>query len=189
MEHARLAPVTYRELRLYPDDLLRRELIDGEVIVSPAPTPTHQEVVANVLLIARPFARLHGLGDVLPAPLDVIFSMIDVVQPDLVFLAEARRQLLTRRGIEGAPDLCVEVISKGRASTDRVRKRALYARYGVPEYWIIDPRQRSIELLGLTLPSGGRGTRGAEYAPIEVSVVLPGVVLEPMEIFRPAFGK
>jgi Uma2 family endonuclease len=187
MEQTRIAPVTYRELLRYPDDLLRRELIDGEVVVSPAPSPTHQDVVANVLFIARSFARLHKLGHVWPAPLDISFSTIDVAQPDVVFLSQARRHLVSNRGIEGAPDLCVEAISKGTSYNDGVKKRALYARFGVLEYWIIDPRQRTIELLGLVQQSG-RGRRSQRaFAPIRASAVLPGIALDTAEVFRPAF--
>jgi Uma2 family endonuclease len=187
MEHARLAPVTYHELRRFPDDRKRRELIEGELFVSPAPSPTHQDIVANVLVLVRGFAHQHGLGEVWPAPLDVILSSIDVVQPDVVFLSNECRHLLTRRGIEGAPDLCVEVISRGTASTDRITKRALYARYGVLEYWILDPRSRRIELLGLTRPPSERSRVHRVYAPLDASAVLPGFAMAPDQVFRLAY--
>jgi Uma2 family endonuclease len=187
MEQPRVTPVTYHELRRFPDDLKRRELMNGELFVSPAPSPTHQDIVANVLVLVRGFAHQHGLGEAWTAPLDVIFSSIDVVQPDVVFLSNERRHLLTRRGIEGAPDLCVEVISRGTASRDRITKRALYARFGVLEYWILDPRSRTIELLGLTLPSSPRSRAHRAYAPLEASAVLPGSSMTPDQVFRLAF--
>jgi len=95
--------------------------------------------------VLRGHVKRQGRGLVLYAPLDVILSDTTVVQPDLVYLDPARLGLLTERGIEGPPTLVVEILSPSTRLIDRERKLALYARYRVPHYWIVDPAARALE--------------------------------------------
>jgi Uma2 family endonuclease len=141
--------LTYQDYAALPDDGKRYEIHDGELSVTAAPTPLHQMVSVNLLEVLRAHVKPRGLGMVLCAPLDVILSErpgeTTIVQPDIVFLDRERLGLISQRAIEGAPMLAVEILSPSTATIDRVRKRALYARYGVPYLWFVDPDARELE--------------------------------------------
>jgi Uma2 family endonuclease len=141
---------SYAEYARLPDDGNRYEVIAGELVVSPAPRTIHQEVSARFFLALRTFATSqHKLGTVLYAPIDVLFGEGDYMQPDLIFVREDREDISTERGIEGPPDLVVEVLSPSTAVRDRGIKRERYAFYGVPEYWIVDADARHVEVYRL----------------------------------------
>jgi len=135
----------YRDYAALPDDGRRYEILDGELSVTPAPSLDHQIILANLFRILDAHVRARNLGIVLFAPLDVILADANIVQPDLVFLDHERMSRSSRRGIEGAPTLLAEVLSPGTTGVDRNVKRALYARQGVPFYWIVDPEARTLE--------------------------------------------
>jgi Uma2 family endonuclease len=137
---------TYAEYARLPDDGNRYEVIAGELVVTPAPRPVHQEIVARLIVHLRGFADAHGLGRVLPGPVDVLLSDDDYLQPDVVFVAAGRSGIITDRGIEGPPDLVVEVLSASTAFHDRGIKRERYARFGIPHYWIVDAQRRQVEV-------------------------------------------
>ena len=126
--------LTYRDYCELPDDGRRYEIHDGELSVTPAPTPRHQRLVGALYRILHAHVRSHGLGEVFLSPLDVILSDIAIVQPDVVYLERSRAGAVSSRGIEGAATLAVEILSPWTAAIDRQRKRQLYARYGVPFY-------------------------------------------------------
>jgi Uma2 family endonuclease len=139
--------VTYAELEQWPDDGRRYELYGGEVIVVPAPLPIHQVVALRVYDVLKPYAEANG-GLALCSPLDIVFSEYDVLQPDVVFFdAERRGRINLQAAIRIVPNLVVEVLSRSTAARDRGRKRKVFARYGVPEYWIIDPSVQTLEVL------------------------------------------
>ena len=138
--------VSYSDLASMPEDGRRYEIYDGEVFVVPAPIPFHQVVVLNLEDRLREWTRQHG-GIVLVSPIDIVISEYDVVQPDLVFFARARAHLVKLDApIRAIPDLVVEVLSPSTASTDRGKKLQLFARSGLPEYWLVDPGLRSVEI-------------------------------------------
>lgn len=138
--------LTYEDYASLPQDGRRYEVFDGELAVTPAPSPKHQIVSRNLEWILHGHVRKRGLGSVLYAPIDVILSTSTIVQPDLLFIRAGREALVTERGIEGGPDLIVEILSPSSARQDRVVKAALYARHGVGHYWIVDPEARTMEL-------------------------------------------
>jgi Uma2 family endonuclease len=137
--------LTYEDYAALPDDGRRYELHEGELSVTPAPGLRHQDILGNLFVILRGHVNARGLGKVFIAPVDCILESITVVQPDIVFVETARRSIMSERGIEGAPTLVVEVISPSTGAIDRRRKLQLYARYAVPNYWIVDPPARTIE--------------------------------------------
>jgi Uma2 family endonuclease len=151
---AHAPPMTYQDLLRLPDDLLRHELIDGERSVSPAPDLKHQMVVLNLGRILSTFVRARGLGTVLVAPVDVLFSQHDVVQPDVLYVAAAHADRLRERHVAGAPDLVIEVLSPASRGMDRIKKRRLYQSQGVAEYWIVDPAAQTLEAHRAALPGG-----------------------------------
>jgi Uma2 family endonuclease len=141
--------LTYEDYAALPDDGRRYEIHDGELSVTPSPGTNHQRVSRNLNAILGAHVRTPGLGEVLYAPLDVILANTTanttIVQPDLIFIAPAHASRVSRRGIEGAPTLAVEILSPSTATIDRSRKLQLYARHGVPYYWIVDPEARTLE--------------------------------------------
>lgn len=124
----------------------RYELADGVLLgKSPAPGGLHQDIFGNLYLLFRQFFISHPEGKVFPAPMDVELSANDVVQPDIfVVLGDPKRRV--ERSYKGAPELALEIVSPTSYRRDNVEKRALYARYGVKEYWVIDPANQVIEV-------------------------------------------
>src|SRR2546430_6027359 len=111
--------LTYEDGVDLPDDGRRYEILDGELEVSPAPAPKHRAVSGNLFAILHAHVQERGLGSVYYAPIDVILADTSIVQPDLVFIAAARESIVSSRGIEGAPDLAVEIL---RSEERRVGK-------------------------------------------------------------------
>ncbi|MCW5922388.1 MAG: Uma2 family endonuclease [Saprospiraceae bacterium] len=126
------------------------ELIDGEIVKKQAPSPEHQNASGNLFARIHQFNREKQLGGkYLTAPLDVYFTEIDYYQPDIIFISKAKLAIITPDGIEGTPDLVVEILSPGTYRHDRDRKMKVYRRTGVQEYWIVDPKSRSVEVYAL----------------------------------------
>ena len=140
------ARVSYSDLQQLPEDGPRYELYDGEVVVVPAPVPRHQIVSRELLYIFIDYTRAHG-GVVLASPLDIVFSEYNVVQPDLVVFAPGREHCIKLdEPTRHAPDIAVEILSPSTAAIDRGRKMRLLARYGVPEYWMLEPKGKRVEV-------------------------------------------
>ena len=125
----------------------RHELIEGDLHMVPSPGPSHQDVVFALSRALHAFVEEKRLGKVMIAPLDVVLSDEDVLQPDIMFVSTQRLSIITDRNINGPPDLVVEVLSPATAGRDRTIKRAMYLRFGVREYWIVDPAMRTVEVL------------------------------------------
>jgi Uma2 family endonuclease len=141
--------LTYEDYCALPDDGRRYEILDGELSMTPSPSVAHQRFAANLLVSLKPFVTARGLGEVFIAPFDVILEETSVVVPDLLFVASERSGIVTDRGVRGAPDLIVEILSPGTARRDRVEKAKLYARHGVRQYWLADPETRVLEVYEL----------------------------------------
>ena len=137
---------TYEDYRTTPADE-RYELLDGDLIMVPAPNLKHQRVQGNLYYHLRFFITEHDLGELLPAPCDVVLSDTDVVQPDLLFISRQREHLLSSgENVRGAPDLAIEILSPSTADKDRGVKRELYGKHGVTEYWLVDPIAETVTI-------------------------------------------
>jgi Uma2 family endonuclease len=123
---------------------VRLELVDGEILVGATPTARHSFAALALACILTTHIEDFELGEVL-ANADTIFGEHDVRRPDLLYFRKSRRHLITDEAIEGAPDLAVEVLSPGSERTDRRDKFKQYAAGGVKHYWIVDPKQRTLE--------------------------------------------
>src|SRR5215475_6542453 len=146
---ARARRASYADLETWPDDGRRYELYDGEVFVVPSPLPVHQIAAARLHLLLHAYFHKRG-GIVLFAPLDIVLTEYDVVQPDLLVFAPARAHLLNPKKVtREPPDLAVEILSPATARNDRGRKMQLLGRHGVKEYWLIDPEVPRVEIYGL----------------------------------------
>jgi len=138
--------LTYDDYCLLPNNGRRYEIIDGELFVTPSPRRAHQNVVTQLSYYLVEFVKREGGGRVYVAPFDVVFSFHDVVEPDILYVAKERASVVTEKNVQGAPDLVVEVLSETTAEIDRTTKLKLYARYGVQEYWLVDPEQCTAEI-------------------------------------------
>lgn len=150
---------SYEDLATLPDDGRRREIIEGELYEMPAPSWVHALVIVNLLAAWLHVIRAAG-GIVVTGPVDVFFPGATPVEPDVVVLLPGFTAKPSTRGLEGPPDLVVEVLSPSNRGHDLLTKRALYARAGVREYWVVDPEARSVDVLQLE----GEGYRTAQRA-------------------------
>jgi len=176
-------PMTYDELLQMPDDGKRYEIIAGELYVSASPGWYHQRVLARILVAISRYLQDRGLPDTLfPAPFDIKLSDYDVVQPDIVYIRPERVPVVRgeRAPVEGFPDLAIEILSRLTRAHDERRKRALYAAFGVPEYWIVDIDARMIQVM-ILFGDAYREMPDPELAPR--SLVLPGLDLQPAYVF------
>lgn len=139
---------TYEDYCTFPEDGRRHEILDGMHVVSPAPFAPHQEVLGRLHLRMGTFVEQNPVGKLYLAPFDVLLGPHDIVQPDLVFISNQSLEILNRKHAVGVPDLLVEILSSHKAR-DTVQKRARYQAAGVPEYWLVDPDARTLEVLRL----------------------------------------
>ena len=154
MEAVAIQRLTYREFRemeFGDNDTFQYELLDGEIVKKNAPTPWHQRLSRMLLLQLDNHVTEKKLGEVFYAPIDVFLNDYNAPQPDLVFVSEAKKGLITNDGIMGVPDLVIEIISPSSVKRDRFQKRTVYERFAVAEYWIADPQNQEIEVYTLSV--------------------------------------
>ncbi len=137
----------YADYAAIPDDGKRYEVLDGALYLTPAPNPLHQRASKRLQRQLEAYFEERSLGEVFNAPIDVILSPHDILQPDLVVVAQPTQ--ISKRAIEGAPLLVVEILSPSTKERDRVRKRCRYAATGVRHFWILDPDSRTLECFRL----------------------------------------
>jgi Uma2 family endonuclease len=142
------APWTYEDLLALPDDGKRYEIIEGTLYEMTAPNTAHAAAVMNLIAALLPIVAALG-GRLFTAPVDLFIRGANPVQPDLMAILPGSRATIVRRGVEGPPDLLIEVISPSNRDHDELTKRALYGRAGVREYWLVDPDARTLEVLTL----------------------------------------
>ncbi|MDL1956170.1 MAG: Uma2 family endonuclease [Candidatus Desulfofervidus auxilii] len=122
------------------------QLINGELIITPAPTPYHQYISGNIYSILKEFVEKNNLGQVYYSPIDVYFEETETYQPDIIFISKERLNIIKETKIEGAPNLIIEILSPATAYYDLRKKFKVYEKHGVKEYWIVDPEEKSIEI-------------------------------------------
>jgi len=139
---------TYEEYYRLDDDQ-RYEIIDGSLLMAPAPDTAHQSWIGELHIILQNHVKGRRLGKVFVSPVDVVLDSENTVQPDLVFVSSANLGIIQQPAIFGTPDLLVELVSPASVRRDRYDKGELYARFGVNEYWIGDPANKALEVLTL----------------------------------------
>ncbi len=172
---------TYQDYLQLSEDR-RYEIVDGDLYVVPAPIPYHQKVSRNFEFLLYEYVKEHDLGEVLHAPCDLLLSESDVVQPDIMFIAKDQLSIITDTNIQGAPTLVIEILSPSSEKRDRGAKQKLYARAGIQEYWIVDLRVKTVEVLRLTM-SGYN-----QYAYVQVddslhSLIFPHLTIPLLDVF------
>jgi len=162
---------TYEDYRELPNDQKIYQVIGGKLLMVPAPSTRHQNVSRNLEFIIWSFVKSHNLGMVYDAPIDVVFSSVDVVQPDIVFIARNRLAVVKEKGIFGAPDWVIEIVSSSTSKIDIKLKKDLYERFGVREYWIVYPEDEKVEVY--LLKEGDYKLRGVflKHDALQVSTI------------------
>ena len=178
--------LTYDDFVHFPDDGRRHELIDGEHYVTPSPNTKHQRVSTDLTVLIGSWLEQHPIGQVFHAPFDVVFSQYDVVEPDLLFLSNARAaDALTAQHVRGVPELVIEIGSPGTRKRDETVKRALYERVGVSEYWVVDPDTDTIRVYRLEGDEFARVSElSADAGDVLVTPLLPGLELPLARVFK-----
>ena len=174
--------LTYQDYAQTPEGEIW-ELIDGVQFIPPTPGTAHQGCSVRLGSQLHLYVKGRSLGQVYPAPFDVVLSDLDVVQPDLLFVSNERAHIVTAANVRGAPDLVVEIRSPSTASRDWTIKRDLYEKYGVKEYWVVDPDARRVWVMAL----GNEGfDEVGSYSAGDVltSPTLEGLTIDLDDIFR-----
>ncbi len=175
---------TYQDFLLFPEDGKRHELIDGDHYVTPAPKTKHQKVSGKIFGELYVYLQEHSVGFLFAAPTDVVLSDLDIVEPDLLFIAACRSTIITDANVQGAPDLVVEILSERSRKTDEIIKRKLYERYGVKEYWIVDLELDTVKIYRMTETGYVRSAELSREANDSLtSSLLPGFHCPLMTIF------
>lgn len=145
------------------------ELVNNQLVMEPAPDFGHQDVVTQLVRVLSNHVVENSLGKVIVSPVDVYFDGENVFQPDIIFIAADRLPLLVRKGrVHGAPDLVIEVLAPGTERKDKRKKKPVYEKHGVKEFWLVDPETKDVLVYGL------KGNVFAEAAS------QPGVVVSPL---------
>jgi Uma2 family endonuclease len=178
--------LTYDDFVLFPDDGKRHELIDGEHYVTPSPNTRHQRISGRLYLLIANWLEEHPIGQIFYAPLDVVMSDFDVVEPDLFYMSNERAAaVITPQHVRGTPELIIEIASRGTRRRDETIKRSLYDRAGVAEYWVVDPE---IDAVRVYRRSGGRFARVVELSHEAddrlTTPVLPGLEIALSRLFK-----
>jgi Uma2 family endonuclease len=182
--YAERTRLTYDDYVLIPDDGKRHEIIDGEEYVSPSPNTRHQRLVTRLGRELSGHVESRRLGEAFVAPYDIVLSDYDVVQPDIVFISKQRLNLITDANLQGAPDLIVEILSDSTRRHDFIRKRHLYERAGVAEYWVVDPEIDQVQVFRLEGEAYVRAAElTAENEDVLASPLLPGLEISLKDLF------
>lgn len=177
------AKLNYADYVALPDDGLRHEIIGGAHYVTPSPVVRHQRIALRLTLRIGAYLETHPVGELLPAPFDVVLSDSDIVVPDLLYVSKERAGVVTEKNLQGAPDLVIEILSPGTQSRDRRLKRDLYERAGVQDYWLVDPETDAVEVCrqrgrSFAAPEQYRGDA------VVTTPLLPGLDVPLTTIFR-----
>jgi Uma2 family endonuclease len=177
--------LTYDDFLLFPDDGKRHELIDGEHYVTPSPNTRHQRISGRLHLIIGSWLDANPIGQLFYAPFDVVFSNVDVVEPDLLYMSQERAaEILTTQHVSGVPELVIEIGSPGTRQRDETLKRRLYERVGVDEYWVLDPDLDSIRIYRRSTTGFGRPVEfSAEAADVLETPLLSGLAIPLARVF------
>jgi Uma2 family endonuclease len=174
--------LTWEDIKDFPESHTRVELVDGELIMSPVPSRAHQRICSRLGSEIEPWVLRKQLGEFFTVALHVVLDQHVHYEPDLCFIRHDRLNRMRESYFDGSPDLIIEVISESNRSHDTVVKFRDYERFGVEEYWLVDPREKHVRIHHL---EGGRYTSLGVFAPGEkiVTKVLTGLDLDPAQIF------
>ena len=176
--------LNYEDYLLFPEDGKRHEIIEGEHYMAPAPNVRHQSISRNLEFILNRYVEEHDLGKIFDAPIDVVLSDENIVQPDILFISKKNYEIITPQNIQGAPDLMIEIMSESSRKLDRLIKMKTYGKFGVEEYWVVDPAINQIEIFrknkaGLKLFKSVQEEQGELTSPL-----FPGLKVNLKKVFE-----
>jgi Uma2 family endonuclease len=168
----------YREMEFDEDDNFRYELLNGILMRKGSPTIQHQRIVRKIAFAFEKFLEQKPIGEVFFAPLDVVLNEYNAPQPDVFFVGKDKKYILDEEEqvVIGTPDIIIEILSPGSVKKDRITKKEIYERCKVPEFWIVDPSYRNVEIYKLD----GDNYELADF--VEESGVAKSTVLEGFEL-------
>jgi Uma2 family endonuclease len=179
--------LTYDDLQRLRDETHDRlELIEGELFVTPSPTPFHQYVSRRINALLTESVEEAGLGLVFYAPLDVEFAPRTIVQPDLMVLLWDRVGQVGGKHVVGPPSLVVEIVSPSTEVQELIEKRDTFALHEVPEYWLVDPDAKSVTIF--SDPRDGRYRQETVTSDVAISATIPGLSADLEALFAPVPG-
>ena len=181
------AKLTWDDIKDLPEDAGRTEIVDGELVLSPTPASRHQEICTLLGFEIASFVKERGLGVTFSCAMHTILATHAHYEPDLCFIRKNRLSIIKEKFIDGPPDLAIEVISESNRTHDTVVKFNDYARYGVEEYWLVDPREEEIStwsLSGGKYELLGRARRGDRVT----TRVFEGLDLDPADVLAEPYG-
>jgi Uma2 family endonuclease len=182
-----LRPLNYADLERERENHDERlELIEGEIVVSPSPSGMHQVVALRLGSLLQHTLMERGLGAVFLAPFDVAFDEFSVLQPDLLVLLRSQRARFTNERIKGAPSLVIEILSLSTRRYGRDIKRDFYARHGVPEYWLVNPGERTVTVFSFI--KHGRYEREETTSDTTRSATIPEFTVDLTALLSPIWG-
>ncbi|BBB91713.1 MAG TPA: Uma2 family endonuclease [Methylomusa anaerophila] len=159
------------------------QLIGGELVMAPSPGKRHQKILLKLAIAFERFIENNNSGELFIAPRDVYLAAKETYQPDILFIAGERVEISAEDKVNGAPDLVVEILSPSTAYYDLRKKYKVYEKYGVKEYWIVDPEENSVEVYQLSDGKFVPAAR-AEGTGVVDSVLLPGFRVKIEDIFK-----
>jgi len=188
MLQTKAPPITRYDYEEMPQGPPYYQVIEGDLVMSPSPETFHQQVARNLMFLLGSYLEKHPVGEIFAAPLDVYLNENNVYQPDVIFILNKHRSIIRDKGIEGTPDLVVEILSPGTERYDKGSKRKIYARTGVTELWIVDPVTKVIHVYYLQKDAE---TPAAAYAANAVfkSALFPGLKIKAAAIFKSSLRK
>jgi Uma2 family endonuclease len=175
--------MTVEEYLKLPEQTNKCELINGELVMSPAPNWYHQGISSNIEYALQHYLRARRVGQMVHAPFDVMFNPVTVLQPDIVFLSTASLAHMDHHGLHGAPDLVIEILSQGNSRRDLGEKRQLYQEYLVKEIWYVSPKHKTVEIERLEGEGYGAPVLFADPADVLTTPLLPGFGLSLEAVF------
>jgi len=140
---------TIKDYKLLPEGA-PYQLIEGELVMVPAPNTFHQAISLNIIKKLSPYVDKKMAGILLYSPVDIYLNEENVYQPDIIFISRERKDIVKDDGIHGAPDMVIEILSPSTAYYDMKKKFKIYEKFGVKEYWIVDPEMKNVELFSLS---------------------------------------
>ncbi len=141
--------LTYEDFMKIPYDGKQYELYKGDLFMVPAPSIRHQDIVVKLDRNLGVFVEKNNLGKLFVAPCDVVFSDNEIVKPDIIYISNKNLSIIKELNIQGVPDFLIEIISPTTSYNDKKIKKQIYEKYGVEEYWIIDPVNETLEVFVL----------------------------------------
>jgi Uma2 family endonuclease len=175
--------LTYDDYLRFPDDGQRHEIIEGEHYVSPPPIIRHQRILLKLSYLMQSHLETEQSGEILFAPVAVLLSEFNIFEPDLLYLSNERRELLTLKNLQGSPDLVVEILSPSTRSRDERLKRDVYQRTGVREYWMIDPDRNLVDVYRWKQPECSEKPLRLGIGESLTTPLIPGLVLPFEKLF------